>query len=193
MSSVLNLTVLSSVKSIPVRSRISSRNASFAVAKPAWNTFQWPTAASTRFYKRNGQLHTATRCSASSQNSTSSLSERETGNCDSDRPPFDLNLAVLLAGFAFEVYNSPKVSIHVSYTLPVDGLSCKNWGDRRRKSERCLHPTRTAPSSVIARLFCKKGNSHKRCRCYQTMHVDTLNSPKRGIPAGILNRRCFEL
>lgn len=29
---------------------------------------------------------------------------------DDVRPPFDINLAVVLAGFAFEAYNSPPVS-----------------------------------------------------------------------------------
>ena len=29
---------------------------------------------------------------------------------DGNRPPFDLHLAVLLAGFAFEAYSSPPVS-----------------------------------------------------------------------------------
>lgn len=29
---------------------------------------------------------------------------------DDARPPFDINLAVVLAGFAFEAYNSPPVS-----------------------------------------------------------------------------------
>lgn len=40
-----------------------------------------------------------------------SLSDDGGGSADDDRrPPFDLNLAVLLAGFAFEAYISPPVS-----------------------------------------------------------------------------------
>lgn len=42
---------------------------------------------------------------------------------DSERPPFDINLAVILAGFAFEAYTSPPVIISSSfvYTLMLIG------------------------------------------------------------------------
>lgn len=30
-----------------------------------------------------------------------------------ERPPFDINLAVILAGFAFEAYTSPPVKFHL--------------------------------------------------------------------------------
>lgn len=32
-----------------------------------------------------------------------------------ERPPFDINLAVILAGFAFEAYTSPPVSLFFSF------------------------------------------------------------------------------
>lgn len=36
-----------------------------------------------------------------------------------ERPPFDINLAVILAGFAFEAYTSPPVnhSCHISHFI----------------------------------------------------------------------------
>lgn len=41
--------------------------------------------------------------------SRSSSDGGNTSVVESDRPPFDLNLAVVLAGFAFEAYSSPPV------------------------------------------------------------------------------------
>lgn len=43
-------------------------------------------------------------CQMNPQTAEASVAEAD------DRPPFDLNLAVLLAGFAFEAYSSPPVS-----------------------------------------------------------------------------------
>ncbi|KAK1266772.1 hypothetical protein QJS04_geneDACA000058 [Acorus gramineus] len=40
----------------------------------------------------------------------------------SERPPFDLNLAVLLAGFAFEAYSSPPKDVG---TREVDAADCQ--------------------------------------------------------------------
>lgn len=37
--------------------------------------------------------------------------EKVDGEEGSERPPFDINLAVVLAGFAFEAYSSPPVSV----------------------------------------------------------------------------------
>ena len=133
MSRVLHLTLPCSGQStgrIPLCKKSWSRTGGFAVARPALNPFYGPIGASTRGCKRNGMLHTAITSSASSQNSTAQLPEGDTGTCDADRPPFDLNLAVLLAGFAFEVYNSPKVrsmrAIHTQEGSPSS--SCHRCG-----------------------------------------------------------------
>ncbi|RZS16523.1 hypothetical protein BHM03_00048520 [Ensete ventricosum] len=56
-------------------------------------------ASFSRSIRVPGGGHAATRCS-SAQHGRNSIEEAE-------RPPFDLNLAVVLAGFAFEAYTSP--------------------------------------------------------------------------------------
>ena len=132
-----SLPTRSSVETIPLRNKISSRIASlrFAVAEQAINTSQWPDSTRGSSCTRHGHLHTAIRSSASDSDSTESPqksttrnslsgwdSESETGACDSHRPPFDLNLAVLLAGFAFEVYNSPEV--RTTSTLYSESEAC---------------------------------------------------------------------
>lgn len=49
-------------------------------------------------------------------------SDESTNFEDGERPPFDLDLAVVLAGFAFEAYNTPAV-----HFLSSDSKSCKNY------------------------------------------------------------------
>lgn len=46
-----------------------------------------------------------------------------TNSEDRERPPFDLDLAVVLAGFAFEAYNSPPVRVPLTLTLCFPILS----------------------------------------------------------------------
>uniref|UniRef100_A0A2N9EM08 Uncharacterized protein n=1 Tax=Fagus sylvatica TaxID=28930 RepID=A0A2N9EM08_FAGSY len=41
---------------------------------------------------------------------------------DNERPPFDINLAVILAGFAFEAYTSPPEDVG---RFEVDAAGCK--------------------------------------------------------------------
>ncbi|XP_072986920.1 uncharacterized protein [Typha latifolia] len=60
---------------------------------------------------------------SANQNVVQSDSENGTGSCGGDeRPPFDLNLAVVLAGFAFEAYNSPPENVG---WLEVDAVDCQ--------------------------------------------------------------------
>ncbi|KAJ8512451.1 hypothetical protein OPV22_002885 [Ensete ventricosum] len=60
-------------------------------------------ASFSRSIRVPGGGHAATRCS-SAQHGRNSIEEAE-------RPPFDLNLAVVLAGFAFEAYTSPPKDV----------------------------------------------------------------------------------
>jgi len=39
---------------------------------------------------------------------------------DDDRPPFDINLAVILAGFAFEAYTTPPVRVPCCFCSVVE-------------------------------------------------------------------------
>ncbi|XP_020248657.1 uncharacterized protein LOC109826104 isoform X2 [Asparagus officinalis] len=52
----------------------------------------------------------------------SSSEDASSSVVESDRPPFDLNLAVVLAGFAFEAYSSPPEDIGWS---EMDGAECR--------------------------------------------------------------------
>jgi hypothetical protein len=67
-----------------------------------------------------------------SENAGEGLMEEEDGP---RRPPFDLNLAVVLAGFAFEAYTSPPVSpLFPSWPTrprPRTALALQAYGDKR--------------------------------------------------------------
>lgn len=48
-------------------------------------------------------------CSSKTGSQIERVSSIEGGDNDDERPPFDINLAVILAGFAFEAYTTPPV------------------------------------------------------------------------------------
>ncbi|MED6148781.1 hypothetical protein PIB30_056136 [Stylosanthes scabra] len=58
------------------------------------------------------------RCSSKTGSEVESISLRE----GDERPPFDINLAVILAGFAFEAYATPPENIG---RREVDAAGCK--------------------------------------------------------------------
>nr|GMD72118.1 uncharacterized protein LOC109176470 isoform X2 [Ipomoea batatas] len=58
---------------------------------------------------RNSSFQVKASSKASSDVESLSTVEEEKG---SERPPFDINLAVILAGFAFEAYTTPPVKFH---------------------------------------------------------------------------------
>lgn len=62
----------------------------------------------------NGRIHGRERifwiCCCSK---TGSQIEKVSIKEDDERPPFDINLAVILAGFAFESYSTPPVSFSI--------------------------------------------------------------------------------
>ncbi|GKV35337.1 hypothetical protein SLEP1_g43618 [Rubroshorea leprosula] len=60
---------------------------------------------------RNGVLSISCLCKA---NVEIEKVPAESGEAEmEERPPFDINLAVILAGFAFEAYTSPPVSVSI--------------------------------------------------------------------------------
>ncbi|GLT97887.1 hypothetical protein SLE2022_154310 [Rubroshorea leprosula] len=60
---------------------------------------------------RNGVLPISCLCEANVEIEKVPVESRE-GEME-ERPPFDINLAVILAGFAFEAYTSPPVSLSI--------------------------------------------------------------------------------
>lgn len=77
---------------------------------------------------RNGRFWTSSRQSSGSswrwriRMERAGTSKTESDNCiqethvEDPRPPFNLDLAVLLAGFAFESYNAPRVNWQLPYS-----------------------------------------------------------------------------
>jgi hypothetical protein len=63
-----------------------------------------------------------------SESTGKGLMAEEDGN---QRPPFDLNLAVVLAGFAFEAYTSPPVSPLIPH--PWNRTSASTWWRQSRR------------------------------------------------------------
>lgn len=57
----------------------------------------------------NGVLTSRIICCSSSSSSSAEIEKSVTSEIENERPPFDINLAVILAGFAFEAYTTPPV------------------------------------------------------------------------------------
>ncbi|KAH7291054.1 hypothetical protein KP509_30G074700 [Ceratopteris richardii] len=75
---------------------------------------------SSRTFRRRSRRRLTCRFKMNHGGESSSLPRIET--TDTDRPPFDINVAVVLAGFAFEAYNTPSDQGRASETDP---FGCK--------------------------------------------------------------------